>query len=731
MKRISSVIFAVLFFAAVAEGAATDGWTSITSAREIRYIDYFNDSVQVISSGGWLRVDPTTLGISKTTNTDGMGTNDMHYVLKDAKGTVWLAGAGRLVRYRDGVFTPFLFFDSDNKLLTLYCLADDGDYLWVGTSVGLALFSKTTYDGQIEDFYYRFGGLDPESEVYDIELSGDSIWLATSGGLAVADRTDPRQLKSFANWVSFKREEYNELLVDKTTAVRIFHDTLFVGNGRNAFKLAIDGADTSFIKIPTREPNEIRRLRIHGDSLYIYSDRGFFIYRESGVIANNTPSIPTSDFAGGIIIGDEHWIGTASNGVYFGGDSGYENVNDEGLPGNYVSALAASDGIDIGGGFFYNGSSLYDGSDFNNIEMLSGDWVTSARFDNQGRLWLGQWGGGLNLVTPEGLVNFDENNSTLRGVSENGTYVVVRDMAIDRNYMFVTAYRALDGNPVSVVDLTDPYDPGRWASFGLADGITTDRVQVIAAFDGVFVVGTENSGVFYYYYGPDPFDKSDDSLVNFREDNRRLGSNIVYDVNFDNNGTLRVGTFAGMSYYDAGIDRFLDVSLPLGFGPGVTKIEVDSRNFVWMAAINGLGRQNPVTGDVEVFTTLNSGLSNDRVTALAINNSTGDTWVGTSAGLSIRKSEFGPITSDLKNVIAFPNPYVIHNASDELKFNYDGEATVHIYTVSGDLVRVLNINENWDGKNQQGRDVASGVYLYLLTAEDGSVGRGKILLVRQ
>ncbi len=731
MKRISSVILAVLVFATVADGATTDGWTSITSAREIRYIDYFNDSVQVISSGGWLRIDPTTLGISKTTNTDGMGTNDMHYVLKDSHGTVWLAGAGRLVRYRDGVFTPFLFFDNDNNLLTLYCLADDGDHIWVGTSVGLALFSKTMYDGQIEDFYYRFGGLDPESDVYDIELSGDSIWLATSGGLAVADRTDPRQLKSFANWNSFKRDDYYELLVDKTTAVRIFDDTVFIGNDRNAYKLAIDGADTSFIKIPTREPNEISQLRVHGDSLYIYSNRGYFIYSEGEIVPNNTSLTPTSDFTGGIVIGEEHWIGTATNGVFFGGDSGYENINDGGLPGNYVTALATSTGIEMGGGFYINGPGLYDGNDWNDIELPTSQWVTSAQFDNQGRLWIGQWGGGVNLLTPEGPVNFDENNSTLRGVSENGTYVVVRDMGIDRNYLFMTDYRALDGNPVSVVDLNDPYDLNRWTSFGVAEGISTDRVQAIAVHDGVFVIGTENSGVFYYYYGPDPFDKSDDSLVNLREDNRWLGSNIVYDVNFDNYGTLRAGTSAGMSYYDIGIDRFRDVSLPLGFGPGITKIEVDSRNFVWMGATNGLGRLNPVNGDVEVFTTLNSGLTNDRVTALAINNSTGDTWVGTSSGLSIRKSEFGPVTPDIKSVIAFPNPYVIRSASDKLKFNYDGEAAVHIYTVNGDLVRVLNINENWDGKNQQGRNVVSGVYLYMLTAEDGSVGRGKILLIRK
>ena len=82
-------------------------------------------------------------------------------------------------------------------------------------------------------------------------------------------------------------------------------------------------------------------------------------------------------------------------------------------------------------------------------------------------------------------------------------------------------------------------------------------------------------------------------------------------------------------------------------------------------------------------------------------------------------------------VVAFPNPFIIRDASDVLRFNYDGNARVNIYTVNGELVRDINVNENWDGKNESRQDVTSGVYLFLLTAEDGSVGRGKILLIRE
>jgi hypothetical protein len=66
--------------------------------------------------------------------------------------------------------------------------------------------------------------------------------------------------------------------------------------------------------------------------------------------------------------------------------------------------------------------------------------------------------------------------------------------------------------------------------------------------------------------------------------------------------------------------------------------------------------------------------------------------------------------------------------SDQKNFS---SATVNIFTANGELVWENDINVNWRGKNQENKDVAPGVYLILLESEDGTVGRGKILLVRE
>lgn len=83
----------------------------------------------------------------------------------------------------------------------------------------------------------------------------------------------------------------------------------------------------------------------------------------------------------------------------------------------------------------------------------------------------------------------------------------------------------------------------------------------------------------------------------------------------------------------------------------------------------------------------------------------------------------GP-TQNLLRVSVVPNPYRADEAWDqpgghEVHFiNLPAHSTIKIYTVAGDLVIKLNHDdpirdfERWDLKNQNGQDVASGIYMY-------------------
>jgi hypothetical protein len=88
----------------------------------------------------------------------------------------------------------------------------------------------------------------------------------------------------------------------------------------------------------------------------------------------------------------------------------------------------------------------------------------------------------------------------------------------------------------------------------------------------------------------------------------------------------------------------------------------------------------------------------------------------------------GP-TADLERVAVVPNPFRANEAWDapggnEVHFiNLPSSARIRIYTLAGDLVRELSHNdpvrdfERWDLKNESGRNVSSGVYVYRVESQ--------------
>ncbi|MFC1501654.1 C1 family peptidase [Elusimicrobiota bacterium] len=98
----------------------------------------------------------------------------------------------------------------------------------------------------------------------------------------------------------------------------------------------------------------------------------------------------------------------------------------------------------------------------------------------------------------------------------------------------------------------------------------------------------------------------------------------------------------------------------------------------------------------------------------------------------------------LQNVVSYPNPAYFGASGGSVTFGsiplYSTEVTIFIYNVAGDLVRILDENSeiipqgdfkvgSWDGKNDAGRNAASGVYIWYAKT-DSSHKKGKIAIIR-
>jgi hypothetical protein len=99
------------------------------------------------------------------------------------------------------------------------------------------------------------------------------------------------------------------------------------------------------------------------------------------------------------------------------------------------------------------------------------------------------------------------------------------------------------------------------------------------------------------------------------------------------------------------------------------------------------------------------------------------------------KSSVNLVTSDLSRVQAMPNPWRSdrHSGTPVTFNNLLTGSTIKIFTASGHWVRTLNAstgNVTWDLTNNKGANVASGVYLYLVTAGSSQKAEGKIVVIK-
>ena len=127
------------------------------------------------------------------------------------------------------------------------------------------------------------------------------------------------------------------------------------------------------------------------------------------------------------------------------------------------------------------------------------------------------------------------------------------------------------------------------------------------------------------------------------------------------------------------------------------------------------------------FTSENSPLLSNNIESMAINNETGELFIGTEGGLCSYMTDATSAAVEMvkDNVYAYPNPVVR---------GYDGlitvvglslNADVKILSASGQLVAQGRSNGGtftWNGRDRNGRRVASGVYMVAAATSEGNKG---------
>ena len=231
-----------------------------------------------------------------------------------------------------------------------------------------------------------------------------------------------------------------------------------------------------------------------------------------------------------------------------------------------------------------------------------------------------------------------------------------------------------------------------------------------------------------------------------------------YDISCveeDKNGDMWIGTDKGpfvleQSYIGKTADEtvFTQIKVPrndgtnyadyLLAGVDITCIKIDNDNRKWIGT-NGQGvyviSSDNMT-EVHHFTTENSKLISDIIGCIDINEENGEVFIGTDKGLcSYMSGVTEPIdkmTND--NVYAYPNPVTSDFTGLITITGLTDNAHVMILSSSGSLITQGRSNGRifqWDGKDKNGKPVASGVYMVATATSAGEEGTVcKIAIIR-
>ncbi|MEM8526892.1 MAG: two-component regulator propeller domain-containing protein [Bacteroidota bacterium] len=360
------------------------------------------------------------------------------------------------------------------------------------------------------------------------------------------------------------------------------------------------------------------------------------------------------------------------------------------------------------------------------------DFMDIAVHPDNGKVYAAAFIEGLYEIEGEEVTFYDDSNSSLNNAVGDPTRTRVSGLAFDQdNNLWISNYSA--ERPISVLT-----NEGNWRSFSVAGGCRneTNLLQVLVDNFGYkwFVSSSNSAGLLVYDTGANIEDTSDDRCRLFVTGDCQLPTNKVNAIAQDKDGSIWVGTSAGVAV-SQGFDPFDDnfcFFLPktdqdetnLGLllsTEDVKTVAVDGANRKWFGTSNGVFLQSEDgTEQLAHFTATNSPLFDNNILDIEIEPKTGEVYIGTAKGLLSLRAEAneGSVVNN-RNAYAFPNPVRPEYTGTIAITGLAENANVKITDIHGQLffeTKALGGQAIWDGNDYNGQRASSGVYLVFSTS---------------
>ena len=633
----------------------------------------------------------------------------------------------------------------------------NGEGLLISTGYGISVYDINAFE--FGDTYYigNFASmLNISSTIVD-----ENYIYASSPDLGIFRANLESNLIDFNSWQAIYSGNIYELLINENNI--LFYDDFNLMSIKNE----------EIITLSTLQ-NEIKNVSINDSKIIIISDDNCIIYNNdlSQILNLFESETYMTIFNDGIIKNNKIYIATDEKGVLVieNSNNGFSFLKPDGpLENNIFSVETLNNHTWVSFGSYseyfnpyplkFSGVSSYDENleSWFNItkdsipnQAVNLNNISINPFDNN-NVFISSFHGGLIEMDNFNFTElYDNNNSGLETLlTSDSEYESIRisDIEFDENGDLWVLNSRVD-NPLKSFSL----DNNSWNSYDFTE-IINDGFQDELGFNDIEIDDYGNKWIASLRSGLIGFNNDSGNIrlrKVFSQDQSDMPSSYVKSIAVDNNNHLWIGTVQGLrvlyntsNFFDASVVTtqkivILEDGIPreLLEQQYITDIEVDGANNKWVGTIgSGVFYFSP-NGQQTIyhFTKENSPLPSNNINDISVNSVNGKVYFATDRGLVSFNTGSSSSSENFSNAFVYPNPVrpEFNTQLDKIKIKGLTEnVNIKITDIAGNLVAEAQSNINsryrnfnleidggtafWNGKNLRNQNVASGVYILMLS----------------
>ncbi|MGB5529534.1 MAG: two-component regulator propeller domain-containing protein [Ignavibacteriaceae bacterium] len=722
-------------------------WKNFTALKNVRDVAIYNEGFWSAANGGAFRYSSASGQFTTLHKSEGLKGISLTSVTIDNQGRTWFGSSDGIIdiyNLSSNNFEVILdIFNSNQTNKRINDLAASGDTIIVSSDFGVSLIDANNF--LFYDTFFKFGDFPTNTRVNSTLKSG-LFYVCTDEGIAF-QKPGAINLSAPESWNVYSSAQ--GLPSDKTLKAGLFEENIIVCTDKG-FSRFSNNIWNNFISELAN--TYIDDFQIQGDSILILSQNKIYLYYNSVLNELYSSSINLSriEFKSGygIVCASENgslYLDTQLNDEFLSPNSPPVNQ----FPSMTVDAssrlYSASGKDNRGAGYYTYSGNEWEIFNISNTPQLPDDDVYNA-FSIGGSAYLGTWGYGFLEVSSEIKKLWNRTNTGMQGIPDNPNFLVITGFGTDsRSNLWVLNYWAVDRNTLA---MRTP--DSVWYHFTIPAAqsriLFGNENLAVDPYDTKWLSCADPSrlGLFYLNENKTYEDPSDDRS-DYLTTADGLNTNDIRDVVVDRRGDVWVAT-------SLGVNIITNTSTVLSSGSSalrisnvfvlrqqsVNAIAVDPLNQKWIGTNEGLLLVNSDGSRlITTFTAQNSALLSNQIKSLAIDENKGIVYAGTDEGLTSFETPYIKPLESFDKLFVYPNPFSIKSGSNLLTI--DGlikDSEIKVLTINGTLVTEFTSpggrTAYWDGRDDNGELVSTGVYLIVaFDTEGNNVVTGKVAVLRE